>query len=79
MKKVYCSIIDTLSGIAQNGMIEEPVQEGLEVANALKHFGTEMGTVKWINSVTENRWESKFGIVEGTTKVVHVTVLSNNK
>lgn len=45
-------------------MIEEPVSEGTEIANALQHFGISYGSVTW---KTPN-----YGEVEGTFKVVSI-------
>ena len=79
MKNVYIQVIDTSNGISQSGKIEEPVKEGVEVKNALMHFGIEYGHVKWLFTYTSSYYTTMTGEVEDTTKVVHVTVLSNNK
>lgn len=36
--KVFVQIVDSKSGISQHGMIDEPVQKGFEVLNAVNHF-----------------------------------------
>lgn len=36
--KVFVEIVDSKSGICQQGMIDEPVQKGFEVLNAINHF-----------------------------------------
>lgn len=66
MKKIYVLIVDKKSGIYQSGMIEEPVSEGTEIANALQHFGISYGSVTWKTS--------NYGEVEGTFKVVSIIV-----
>lgn len=67
--KVYIQVIDTRSGISQNGMIEEPVKSGFEIANALEHFGVNINTVEWTFEHS-NSFIGKFGHVKDTTKVV---------
>jgi citrate lyase alpha subunit len=69
--KVYVQIVDTRSGISQNGMIEESVKKGFEVANALEHFGVNINTVEWLFEHS-NSFIGKFGQVKDTTKVVSV-------
>ena len=80
MKKVYVLIVDTLTGISQTGMIEEPVKENLEIENAIKHFGVIYGEVTWnsifINSSIANNPRLLTGYVEGGNKVVNVVVLN---
>lgn len=80
--KVYVQVIDTLTGIYQAGRIEEPVMKGMEISNALKHFGVFENEVEWYYKNTRfgpndsgEKCESiisKFGKVEGTTKIVSV-------
>ena len=76
MKKIYVLIVDTLTGISQTGMIEEPVKENLEIDNALKHFGVIYGEVIWnndfINKDVANHPRLLTGCVEGTSKVVNI-------
>ena len=68
--KVFVQIVDLNSGISQNGMIEEPIQKGFEVANAIGHFGVNINEVEW-----ENRSDlHSFGRVKDTTKVVSVII-----
>lgn len=69
MKKVSVMIVDTKTGVSQFGVIEEPVKEGYEIDNALKHFGVERGHVIFEESLWEN---ILYGFVEGTTKYVNV-------
>lgn len=79
MKKVYVQIVDTLTGISQTGMIEEPVKENLEIENAIKHFGIIYGEVTWnsnfINVDVANNPKLLTGYVEGANKIVNVIVL----
>jgi hypothetical protein len=67
--KVFVQIVDTKSSISQTGMIEEPVQKGMEVLNAINHF------IKVNNSDIE--WEYNTptfgcGRVKETTKVISI-------
>jgi hypothetical protein len=73
MKKVFVQIVDTKTGSYQFEMIQEPVKNGLEVLNALKHFGIDK--IDWTTSEIKELWEAKFGIVEGTTKVISVIII----
>lgn len=72
MKKVAVMIVDTKTSVSQFGVIEEPVKEGFEVENALKHFGVDRGNVLW-----DTTGIIKTGFVEGTTKVVSVVCPQN--
>lgn len=71
MKKVYVQVIDTKSEITQSGIIEEPVKKGLEIQNALLHFGVSIKDVEWIFDYTKE-FNAKFGKVVGTTKVITI-------
>lgn len=74
--KVYVMIVDTLTGLSQNGMIEEPIKEGLEIQNALRHFGVESGLVKWFcHNQIDSTNICKMGIVEGTNKIVSIVTI----
>ena len=59
-------------------MIDEPIKKGLEVANALGHFGIDINTVDWTSTDATENYESKFGAIKETTKVVTVTSLLNS-
>ena len=72
--KVYVQVIDTRSGISQNGMIEESVEKGFEIANALGHFGVDINTVNWLFKHS-NAYIARYGEVNNTTKVVSVTAI----
>ena len=72
MKKVSVMIVDTKTGVSQFGVVEEPVEEGYEVDNALKHFGVDRGHVVF---ESENSGKISTGYVEETTKVVSVVVV----
>ena len=69
--KIYVEIVDTRTGISQNGMIEESIEKGFEIANALGHFGVSINTINWLFEHT-NSYIGKFGEVSGTTKVVNI-------
>lgn len=66
--KVYITIVDTITGIYQSGMIDEPVVKGQEIANALAHFGISYGNIKW-------DYEHNFGHVEDASKIVSVITI----
>lgn len=75
--KVYVQVVDTISGISQNGMIEERVMKDFEIQNALKHFGVEFNDVKWYNHFIDSDINVRVmtGLVEGTSRVVNVFAL----
>lgn len=74
--KLFVQVVDTLTGISQNGMIEEPVEKGFEIQNALKHFGISEQDVEWLYSeegFSENINGDIFpGRVEGTYKLLSI-------
>lgn len=72
MKKVAVMIVDTRTGVSQFGVVEEPVEEGYEVDNALKHFGVDRGHVVF---ESDESGKMSTGYVEETTKVVSVVVV----
>ena len=71
--KVFVQVVNTKTGGYQHEMIDEPVESGFEVLNALRHFGIDNVDWKMIN--TEELWEAKFGIIEGTNKIVTVIII----
>jgi hypothetical protein len=73
--KVFVQVIDTHSSISQYGMIEESIQKGFEVANALEQFGVNINTVEWVHEYSKNNFITKTGEVRGTTKIVNVTTI----
>ena len=79
MKKIYVQIVNTLNGISQTGMIEEPVIKGQEIQNTLKHFGIVYGEITWnsdfINKDVANHPKLLTGSVDGANKIVNVVVL----
>ena len=75
--KVFVEVIEVKNGVYQQGMIDEPIKKGLEIANALGHFGINVNTVNWISTDASENWKSEFGIVEGTSKIVNVISLIN--
>lgn len=76
--KIFVQVINVKDGIYQQGMIDEPIKKGLEVANALGHFGIDINTVEWTSTDATENYESKFGAIKETTKVVTVTSLLNS-
>lgn len=68
--KVYIQVIDTKTGVYQTGMIDEPVIEGSEIANTLKHFGVIYGEVNWEQSQYVSNYKTIQGNIEGTTKII---------
>lgn len=74
--KVYVLVINTLSGISQYGKIEEPVKKGLEIQNALIHFGINNALVKWFSETQlETDVIIKSGMVDGTNKIVSIVAI----
>ena len=73
--KVFVQVIDTRNGISQYGMIEEPIQKGFEVANALEHFGVNINTIEWIHEHSKNNFRTKMGEIKDTTKIVNIVVI----
>ena len=73
MKKIFVQIVDTKTGGYQFEMIQEPVKNGMEVLNALKYFG--IGDVNWTNTNANDLWEAKFGIIEGTNKIITIIII----
>lgn len=69
--KVFVQIIDKKSGSCQSISIDEPVQKGFEVINAIKHLGPDLSDIDW----DINNEEYKFGRVKETTKVVTVVCI----
>lgn len=76
--KIFVQVINVKDGIYQQGMIDEPIKKGLEVANALGHFGIDINTVDWTSTDATENYESKFGAIKETTKIVTVTSLLNS-
>lgn len=76
--KVFVQVINITNGIYQEGMIDEPIKKGLEVANALGHFGIDINTVEWTSTDATEDYESKFGTIKETTKIITVTSLLNS-
>ena len=77
--KVFVQIVNTLNGISQTGMIEEPVVKGQEIQNALKHFGVIYGEIIWnsnfVNLDVANNPRLLTGYIEGGNKVINVITL----
>lgn len=77
--KIFVQIVNTLNGISQTGMIEEPVVKGLEIENAIKHFGVIYGEVTWnsdfINEDVANHPRLLTGYVDGVNKVINIIEL----
>lgn len=77
--RVYIQIVDSRTGISQNGTIEEPMQKGTEIANALGHFGISINNMEWnyeiIRGDLQNNPFIKMGIVKDTTKIVTIIAL----
>ena len=69
--KVFVGIVDRQTGISQYGMIDESIQKGFEIANALGHFGVNINTVKW----QYNQEAEKVGIVEDTNKIINIVTI----
>ena len=67
--KIYVQVVDKLTNLSQYGMIEEPVQSGLEIQNALLHFGVDYNSVDWVSLEFPG---VKIGKVRDTKKIVTV-------
>lgn len=72
MKKIYVQIVDSKTKVCQQGMIEESIQRGFEVLNAINHF------IKVGDSEIE--WEYytpifALGKIKDTTKLISVIIL----
>jgi len=64
--RVFVQIIDKKLGSYQSISIDEPVQKGFEVMNAIKHLGPTEADIEW----DINNEEYKFGRIKETTKVI---------
>lgn len=72
--KVYIQTVDTLTGIHQSGLINEPVQTGKEVENALLHFTSD--NIDWLMEGSNNTITYKIGLVRNTQKYVQIICIS---
>ena len=70
--KIFVSVIDSVTGVTQFGMIDEPVKKGFEVMNAINHFvTTNENGIQWdFNGAT-----FKCGKLKDTSKLINVTIL----
>lgn len=75
--KVFVQIIDTITGIYQTGMIDENVVKGKEIENALLHFGVHEREMTWLNTCNVNNVCTKFGQIEGTSKIVNTIIITH--
>lgn len=73
--KTFVQIIDVNTGVYQTGMIDEPVKKGLEIENAIGHFGISYLDVNWLSENEDKKYINRFGQVEGTSKIVTVILL----
>jgi hypothetical protein len=73
MKRIFVQVVNTMTGGYQFEMIQEPVKNGIEVLNALKHLGVD--DVNWTSTNANDLWEAKFGTIEGTGKVITVIII----
>ena len=73
--KIFIQVIDSRTGIYQTGMINEPVQKGFEIANALAHFGANINEIKWISEHIDENFKTKTGVIEGTTKIISIVIV----
>ena len=79
MKKIYVQIIDYLNGASQYCKLEEPVSEEFIIDNALKRFGLIKSHVNWLTEHSTNQYDVKVGEVPGTSRVVTVFILQDEK
>lgn len=68
---IYVQVVDKTTGIYQCGKIEEPVQKGFEIQNAIGHFGIKASEVEWKHSEKES---FAYGEVIGTNKCLTVII-----
>lgn len=73
--KVFVQVVDTKTGVFQSGIIEEPTIKGMEITNALTHFGIVFGETEWDTINSNSTWEARFGKVSGTSKIVNTIVI----
>lgn len=73
--KVFLQVINKTNGVYQTGMIDEPVVGDKHIVNALAHFGVTYGDVNWYTNYQLQNTISKFGEVEGTSKVVSIVAI----
>ena len=79
MKKIYVQIIDYVNGASQYCKLEEPVSEEFIIDNALKRFGLIKSHVSWLKEYSTDQYDIKVGEVPGTSRVVTVLILQNEK
>jgi hypothetical protein len=79
MKKIYVQIIDIVNGASQYCKIEEPISEEFIIDNALKRFGLIKSHINWLTEHSTNQYDVKVGEIPGTSKVVTVLILDNEK
>ena len=73
--KTYVQIVDSRTGIYQTGMIDEPIKKGLEIENAISHFGVSYGHVSWTSKHEDDRLVCCFGEINDTSKILTVILL----
>lgn len=73
--KVYVQVVDVKTAIYQTGMIDEPVLDGFEIENALRHFGIFISEVDWINQEYDSKYIFKNGKVKDTSKIVSILAI----
>ena len=79
--KVHIQILDAISGTAQSGCIEEPVQEGYEIQHTLSLFGVNIASIDWNTIKYPAKHEKmsnttvKVGQIEGTAKIVTIVTM----
>lgn len=78
--KTFVQIVDTLNGNYQHALIDEPIKEGYEAANAVAHL---VGHVKvdWNKSVVlenlKNSPNVMTGVISDTNKIVTIIYYSD--
>lgn len=78
--KTFVQIVDTSNGNYQHALIDEPIKEGYEVANAVAHL---VGHVKidwnsdFIHKDLVNTPRLMTGIISETNKVVNIICYSD--
>ena len=72
--RVYVQIVDTKTFGYQHEMIEEPIEKGFEVKNAIAHLVGQV-SMEWVSDTSVNLENSPrilSGYITGTNKIVTV-------
>ena len=79
--KVFVQIIDTSVCSFQHAVIEEPVEKGFEVKNAIAHLVGQV-SMEWVSDTSvglENSSRILSGYITGTNKIVTAICVGQEK